>query len=317
MKKFFIIFINIIIFAGFFFLIDYGIYRHYAKIFYNDHPKSSPIQVFKYMPYHPPYMENLKGYFKGGNNTYEGRAPVGEEYTKPPIVIFGCSYAYGQYLEPNQTFSYKLSKLTQRPVYNRALPGAAFPLMYFQSTSDALYNEVKAPQDVIYVMIRHHWVRSLLYYFDVLDVFDMPHYKIKNNKLILDNYDGVFFNFIKSTYLAKHLNHIWAYNYVNNPKNKNKIVDMAVLYFIQSRKEMEKRWNKKINFTVVLYNDYNILYKDELTKKLKENGFNVINTDDLTKEDLKSDKYIMKENNHPSEKAWDLLIPHIINKGLL
>lgn len=262
-------------------------------------------------------MEKLNGYFKGGNNIYEGRAPVGEEYTKPPIVIFGCSYAYGQYLEPNQTFSYKLSKLTQRPVYNRALPGAGFPFMYFQTTSDALYNEVKAPKDVIYVMISHHWIRSLLYYFDVLDIFDMPHYRLKNNKLILDNYDGIIFNFIKSTYLAKHLNHIWAFNYVNNPKNKDKIVDMAVFYFIQSRKEMEKRWNKKINFTIILYNDYNILYKDELTRKLKENGFNVINTDDLTKEDLKNDKYIMKENNHPSEKAWDLLVPLIIDKGLL
>ena len=51
------------------------------------------------------------------------RKPDNENFKNPPILLFGCSFAYGEYLAQNQTFSYKLSKLLNSPVYNRAIPG--------------------------------------------------------------------------------------------------------------------------------------------------------------------------------------------------
>lgn len=65
------------------------------------------------------------------NDTYEQRnyfsvenryKTVGSK-NKKPVVIFGCSFAYGEYLKDNQTFGYKLSKQTGRTVYNFAYSG--------------------------------------------------------------------------------------------------------------------------------------------------------------------------------------------------
>ena len=302
------------VFLGLFFTLDFAIYKYYAAIYYNDHPKSSPIQRFKYMPNHPSYYNNIANFFNGGNNIYEGRAPVGLEYKSSPIVIFGCSYAYGQYLEPNQTFDYKLSHLTKRPVYNRALPGNGLPLMYYQSQDKSLYTQIKPPEHIIYVMIKHHYYRSMLYYFDIVDIFDLLHYHLKNNNLEFDDYDNKFFNFFKSLYISKVLNHIYTDRFINNIKNKDKVLDLTEKYFVESRKEFETNWNKKINFTVILYDDYNIYYKNDLKKRLKNKGFNVIDTDELTNENLRCEKYVMTENHHPNEKAWDLITTKIVEK---
>ena len=52
------------------------------------------------------------------------RSPAGLEYKdKPSIVLFGCSYAYGQNLENEETLSYQLSRYLKRTVYNFALCG--------------------------------------------------------------------------------------------------------------------------------------------------------------------------------------------------
>lgn len=65
------------------------------------------------------------------NDTYEQRNYFSDENryktvgskNKKPVVIFGCSFAYGEYLNDNQTFGYKLSKQTGRTVYNFAYSG--------------------------------------------------------------------------------------------------------------------------------------------------------------------------------------------------
>ena len=40
-----------------------------------------------------------------------------------PILIMGCSFAYGAGLKDDETFSYKLGLETGRPVYNRSIMG--------------------------------------------------------------------------------------------------------------------------------------------------------------------------------------------------
>ena len=81
---------------------------------------------------------------------------------------------------------------------------------------------------------------------------------------------------------------------------------------IETRDKLEKHWNNKINFTVLLYDNIPIKNKKMLREKLEANNFTVIDTSDLTKEDLNSEKYLMQDNLHPTEAAWDLLTPKII-----
>lgn len=46
-----------------------------------------------------------------------------ENSKKKPIVVMGCSYAFGQGLKEKQTFYYKLSKKAKRPVINWSIGG--------------------------------------------------------------------------------------------------------------------------------------------------------------------------------------------------
>ena len=123
-----------------------------------------------------------------------------------------------------------------------------------------------------------------------------------------------FLNFIKSTYIYKYINHEYAQNYVYNPKNAEKITDITLLYFTKTREILEKRWGKKVNFTIIYYDTWPIPHGELLKKKFEDKGFNVIKTSELTSENLENEKYLSKVNSHPTEEAWNLLTPLIIKK---
>ncbi len=140
LKPLFIILFNILLSCFLFFICDLIVYKHYANIDWGGD------KTFNYKTYFPEYMVDLEGYFLGKDNTH-GRKPDGLKYkNKDSIIIFGCSYALGQYLNYNQTFSYKLAEFLKRPVYNRAISAGSFQHMYMQTISDSLYKTVtKSP----------------------------------------------------------------------------------------------------------------------------------------------------------------------------
>lgn len=239
----------------------------------------------------------------------KGRKPSGLEYSAVPITIFGCSFAQGQFLENNQTFSYKLSKLLKRPVYNRAVNGQGFGEMYYQSELPEFYSEVPKSDTVIYVMIDDHYRRSYINTISILDRYFLLHYKVRNKELKFEDYKNPFMNFFKSLYISKYTNLMYAEKFVSKDENADKITNDALLYFTKTRENLEKKWGK-INFYVLLYGK--IRFEEELTEKLEQNGFVVIKTSNLTSADLENDtKYIIENNGHPTEKAWDLLTPKI------
>ena len=296
MKK---IIVYILIFIILFFLLDFIIYLkensknewklNYAYVFKNPKIYSNNINDY-----------NKEIYFASSN-----------QKNKSPIILFGCSYAYGYNLEYNQKFGYKLSRILNRNIYNRALSASNYSFMYWQTTQDGFYKQVPPSKDVIYIFMFDHFRRSYIYTFNLFLKEFYIHYSIKDNELIFDKYENPFKNFIMSLYIVK-----LSY------KNYNTVTDDALLYFIKSRENLEKHWKNelgKINFTVILYDTaweppfYNF-YKEALRKKLKEKGFNVISTDELTNEDLTQPKYLMHNNWHPTEAAWDLLTPLIAEK---
>lgn len=326
-KPFLILILNLFAVIVLFFILDYFVYLKYST------PKS--LEAFGLTSKNPYkyYLKNinilytgLDGYFDGGDNEFRGRLPVGLEYSSNPVIIFGDSYAHGQYLEYNQNFGYKLSKILKRPVYNRAVPGSGIQTMYFQVSkpfSDTFFAQVPKTDTVFYILIGQHYERLA-----VFSVFDpigsdsfMLRYKNVNGKLVCDDYNNPFLNFLKSSYLVHVLNLKFVSHYIKNPKYKDKVADEFLAYFKQTRDVLEKEWNNKIKFNVILYDDVpvncGIPNKEAIKKKLKENDFNVIDIDDLTDEDLNSEKYLMQDNLHPTEAAWDLLTPKIIEKSLL
>ena len=282
----FVIFSNIIILCLVILISDFFIYKHYAANFYANHSKVYKINEFGYTRYFPSYIEDLEGHFNSKDNIFSGRLPDGTEF----------------------------AHLLKNPVYNRGIPGGSFQHMYMQSLSDSFYKTIPNADTVFYIMISDHYRRSMLWHFDILDLHIYPHFHKYKNQLIMDNPHNNFLNFFKSIYTVKYFNHIYADKYSKNPKNSDKITDDALLYFIETRKELEKHWKKKIKFIILFYEDWDVLYKQELTQKLKANDFIVISTKELTNKDLRSEEYNIIENNHPKEEAWNLIVPKLIER---
>ena len=312
-KKLSILICNIILIIGVLGLSEILVYKYQAKIFYNNHPQIYPINKYSYEIFYPEYITDLKNYYNGKNNLFYGRKPDGTEYkNKIPITVFGCSYAFGQHLNYNQTLSYKLAHKLKRPVHNRGISGGSFQHMYMQVTNNSFWEDIPDSDTVIYVMISDHYRRTMLNYFDILDHHVLPHYTKKGNKLVKDNYNNQLLNFINSLYTVKAINHLYADNYIKRKFFADKITDNALFFFTETRKELQKHWKKDFKFIVILYEDWDIPHKDLMVKKLKENGFIVLSTKNLTTENLKDEKYMMLDNHHPKEAAWDLLVPQII-----
>ena len=325
-----ILFVNLILLILLILLSDFIIYKIDSNPdkFLKNNPLSTEIPKFRYniKDFDIVYLP-LNDYYDGSNDIFKGRKPVGLEYCKmnkncsypPPIIIFGDSFAHGQYLKFNQNFSYKLSQTLKRPVYNRAIPGSGVQHMFYQvSDKDdtSFYEEVQPSDTVFYILIDDHYLRmSILSDFDTVQGnIHLRYTKNRRGELVKDNYKNVLLNIIKSSPTIKAINLKYLDNYIKNPKNADKLTDMLLLYFIQTRKILENKWNKKIKFIVIFYDNRKINHKEILRKKLEENNFIVLDTSELTSEDLNSEEYLMQDNLHPKEKAWDLLTPIIINK---
>lgn len=311
MRNKIVILINIVGIILAFLGVELLIYQNANKVFQKLNPNKGNLP-FSYTA-KPSYWYDINTFYSGENNDSRGRKPDGLKYNSTPIVIFGCSYAHGQYLESNQTFSHKLSELTKRPVYNRAAPGKGLAKMYFQSENEAFYRDVPKSDLVIYVMIEDHYRRMKSSYQNTIELHMNVSYKKVGDKLVINDYRNPIVCFLHSTYIAKYITSKWVNSYINNPKNAEKLTDEALLYFVKTRKNLENKWGTKVNFVVIYYNHW-LMYGDILRRKLETNGFTVINTKELTDENLFSDKYLSPQTMHPTEAAWDLLTPKIVEK---
>ena len=73
---------------------------------------------------------------------------------------------------------------------------------------------------------------------------------------------------------------------------------------------MQKHW-KNTKYVVYFY-DYEQNY-DLLKSKLEKENFIIIDNKDLTQEYLTTGKYMFTDY-HPTEAAWDLLVPKLIEE---
>ncbi len=322
-----VILINILFLIIAFFLIEFFIFLKYSQPEQREAFGQEQKAQFKYYLRNiTPLYTELADYFNGEDNQFCGRLPVGTDYNSTPILIFGDSFAHGQYLNPDQNFGYKLSQALKRPVYNRAVSGSGPQTMYYQVSepfADTFFSQVPQTDTVFYILIGQHYERMVI--FSVFDPIGDSNfflkYKIVNGKLKIDNYNNPFLNFLKSSYIIHVLNLKYVEKYIHSKLFSNKVADDFLVYFNETRNALENKWNNKIKFNVILYDDVplycGIPFKNVIKQKLLDNGYNVIDISELTNEDLNSPEYLMQDNNHPTEKAWDLLTPLIIDKSLL
>ena len=247
-------------------------------------------------------------------SNYEfGHQPYGLEHHKKPIVMFGCSYAYGHNLEEKQTLAYKLSNQAKVPVYNRAFSGWGIQHMLYQVKRDAFYKKVPEPSHAIFLYIPDHINRLYFHSFGPYDtLFERQNlrYIEKNGELTEIDNDNYLLNQIRRLYLVNKINHYLTYQKTKNIKTNKKCYEFALKHFLAARDEMNKHW-KNTKYVIVFHTAKpNDKYLKEL---LSNNGFIIIDTNELTNKNMLDSKYMMQDF-HPSEEAWNIITPELIKK---
>ena len=178
-------------------------------------------------------------------------------------------------------------------------------------TDEEFYNTMRPVNEVIYILENQD--AEILYSPTARlipgEAFNL-HYYVKNNQIKMSNFNNYLLNFIRSLYTSKLLADNYVKNYITNYSHVDKITNDQVLFLKEAKKNMEEHWNNKIKFTVLIYGP--IMYQDELTEKLIDEGFNVIDMDSLTDEEIHSSKYM--QYGVPNEQLWNLLIPLIASE---
>lgn len=228
----------------------------------------------------------------------------------PPIILFGCSFAYGDGLKETETFSFKLGKLTQRQIFNRAIGGWGIQHMLYQLKNKEFYQYINEespnfqPEFIIYLSFSGHFSRI---YAPVCLFCPQCYY-------IFYKYDKKLKDFVerKRNFLTDKI--IFYYPIISKiiwfieTRYDDKRSEILYNYLIACKKEQEKNFETS-KFVVVFYdNKLSDHYMNELTK----NNFIII-TDDDFKIDDNAKKYRLPDS-HPSALVWEEITPRIVEK---
>lgn len=232
---------------------------------------------------------------------------------KKPIILMGCSYTFGAGVDYNQTISYKLQSLTERKVYNlgQIATGIQHSLFLLQKSSFFENNKDLNPEYIFYIFIDDHIRRMYIDFFSENDHLKYLRYEYKNDQLILKNPKVNFFDYFKVTFLYKKINNFFIKN-----KSEDENFEFLKKHLIEMKKNINQKY-KDTKFAVIVYPDnfdkcfgeksgnYNAKWKS-----LEDEGIIVLNFSEYNLEF--KDEYLASDLCHPSGKAWDLLLPIII-----
>ena len=315
MKKFFkILCINFILVIVSFLVLDYIT----CKILVEKESRNST----KSFHYSPKNVFFNKYNFKKNDNLFfiynEDFRPIENIHSRRrPIVIFGCSFAYGSYLKQEETLSHHLGELTGRPIYNRALGGWSPKQMVYQLQSKDFYFSVPKPEYVLYVFYPEQVSRL---YMNPRLVSNIPKYNLfyknKNNILVRDKINehllsSSLFYLIKRQFYPRQMKHYTQKN-----------LDFLVLHFLTAKEEINKNWGEDIKFVIILYGTSKQLKKlKPAFKVLKNKNFIILNINKLSDKNFNTEEYQIgrsfnpnKYDKHPNAKAWEVITPLIVKK---
>jgi hypothetical protein len=226
---------------------------------------------------------------------------------KKGIVIFGCSFAYGQNIKMNETFSYQLGRLTHFKIINRAHCARAAHQMLYQLENNEFYKIVPKPEYVIYIFIPDH-IRRV----NISTLDRNVHYKKQGDHLVIKKVSISYMNSPVINQLFHSLHILIPYDLY-----KKKPIDFYFMHIYQAMDDIEKYWGKNTKFIYFSYEDDfdSDVYLNHL-KALEKKGAIVVRLKDLQElagkqESFYSDNYRL-EDSHPNAKAWKEITPLFI-----
>lgn len=272
-----------------------------------------------------PFEINIKKYIKAArirnfHETYQYLNNVGyfrdvitdtKNQDSKSILIFGCSFGYGHLLKKEQSFSYKLSKLAKRNVYNRSIPSLGVQYFPYIMKNFDIEKTVTNPEYIIFVFIDNHIYRLYRYFYEDVEAFKDIRYKSVNNKLTQINDRNNIFQYFS---IIRYLQNVFGkIKYESKSFDEN--FDFMKQHFLYA-KEIATEKFPKAKLVILKYQETqnSEIYLSKRWKELQKEGFIVIDSYSLTGKDLCDREFRLKDNIHPNEKAWDILTPKIIEK---
>ena len=243
----------------------------------------------------------------------------------------GGSYAYGHGLKREQTFSYLLSNITKRPIYNFSNCGGFIwtsldNIRYFIEINEDNINKLKNSEYVIYIYMHDHINRFLV----INIMYNFYEYLIspKTNVFVKNILKIPVFRFL---FIEQKINRI-----VNSEKNKeyinrfaqnsSKFLKNSILLSYEHIKEIAP----KAKFIIIIYDEkmpdengnLKIKYDSEVLNSHiwqeinNETDIEVIHTKDITGFVFDKDYKLKKDISdwHPNEKAWAVFTPKFAKK---
>lgn len=225
------------------------------------------------------------------------------------ILWFGCSFAEGAGLNDNQTPCYKISQLTGKSCINKAKGATGTQFMYYQIMDDNIMNNAKSVEYVIYTFIWNHIQRLYNYQVNpLIDMFNLR-YKIIDGNLVDITPQ---FNPLYSSFFVKRILNKIVYEQAKDESYNFKL-------FNRIMKETYNISQKRYPNSKFIFIEFPELSKKELpdyeVKELESYGINVVRVKDILGNiDIYDPKYWLPDNIHPTEQAWDLILPTIVEK---
>ena len=225
------------------------------------------------------------------------------------ILWFGCSFAEGAGLNDNQTPCFKISELTGKSCINKAKGATGTQFMYYQINDENIMNDAKSADYVIYTFIWNHIQRLYNYQVNpLIDMFNLR-YKIIDGNLVDITPQ---FNLLYSSFFVKRFLNKIVYEQAKEESYNFKL-------FNKIMKETYNISQKRYPNSKFIFIEFPELSRKELpdyeVKELESYGIKVIKVKDIIGDiDIYDKKYWLPDNIHPTEHAWDLILPIIVEK---
>ncbi|MBQ2645561.1 hypothetical protein IJG14_08340 [bacterium] len=234
------------------------------------------------------------------------RKPCGLQYKKSPILIYGCSFAFGN--GDTDHLGYYLSKLTKRPVYNYSI--GAKGLQHSLYLLEHQKPVKPQPECIIYVYIQDQ-IRRMYLDAWILDYFSFYGHYLQNEKLIEKKEKFKIIKYLKNTCIYYYLKNHYFWNHIPDKER----YQLFFAYIQAMKKEIDKKY-PKTKFIFIIYDikNYNYLYlSKERVQQIKNLGIEVIILDDIFDNKLYTKEYQRSETDpHPNTKAWQMIAPEIV-----
>ncbi|MGN0006225.1 MAG: hypothetical protein ACI37Z_09700 [Candidatus Gastranaerophilaceae bacterium] len=239
------------------------------------------------------------------------RKPFGldKNYQKRPILIYGCSFAYGELLPADKSFGYLLSKKTKRPVYNFAAPARGLQHALYLLENDSIITP--EPEYIFYVFISDH-ARRMYLNCNKIDGVKYIYYHLKDGKMVLQNNE---YDLTERFYILKTIKEI-IYRSLAEKFNEE-IYRQTERYFAAIQEAAKEKY-PNAKFVIIDYGFGKDIITGKRAKELNKKGIEIIRLKDDFEDKLKSKEYRISADTdkykHPNGKAWEIITDYLCKK---